>query len=159
MANQSVPFSVCTILKDDEIYNVIDENDASNSESSNVSNSSSSNSSKNEYQKATYNTNSGNSTDLTALTGNSSGSGSRSRYNGRLFLSWLQDVDDKWAKIKEETIIRQRRESESLFAIQKLDWEWKMKELGMCDFKSTPLIENSFIPVVEVPMDFELLPS
>ena len=24
----------------------------------------------------------------------------RSRYNGRLFLSWLQDVDDKWEKIK-----------------------------------------------------------
>lgn len=24
----------------------------------------------------------------------------RSRYNGRLFLSWLQDVDDKWDKIK-----------------------------------------------------------
>lgn len=24
----------------------------------------------------------------------------RSRYNGRLLLSWLQDVDDKWKKIK-----------------------------------------------------------
>merc|ERR1712203_235709 len=24
----------------------------------------------------------------------------RSRYNGRLFLSWLQDVDDKWERIK-----------------------------------------------------------
>ena len=22
------------------------------------------------------------------------------RYNGRLFISWLQDVDDKWEKIK-----------------------------------------------------------
>ena len=24
----------------------------------------------------------------------------RSRFNGRIFLSWLQDVDDKWEKIK-----------------------------------------------------------
>ncbi len=26
--------------------------------------------------------------------------GARSRYNGRQFLSWLQDVDDKYEKIK-----------------------------------------------------------
>jgi hypothetical protein len=25
---------------------------------------------------------------------------SRSRFNGRVFLSWLQDVDDKWERIK-----------------------------------------------------------
>ena len=31
----------------------------------------------------------------------------RSRYNGRLFLSWLQDVDDKWEKIKVSLIIHQ----------------------------------------------------
>lgn len=29
----------------------------------------------------------------------------RSRYNGRLFLSWLQDVDDKWEKIKVYTFM------------------------------------------------------
>lgn len=58
LANQSVPFSACTILKDEEVYNVITP----------------------EQEEKDRN--------------------ARSRYNGRLFLSWLQDVDDKWEKIK-----------------------------------------------------------
>jgi len=57
LANQSLPFSVCTILKDEEVYNVITPE-----------------------QEEDRN--------------------ARSRYNGRLFPSWLQDVDDKWEKIK-----------------------------------------------------------
>lgn len=63
LANQSLPFSVCSMLKDEEVYNVITPE---------------------QEQK-----------DLNA----------RSRYNGRLFLSWLQDVDDKWEKIKVQIII------------------------------------------------------
>ena len=58
LANQPYPYSVCTILKDEEIYTPID-------------------------------------TQLDEKTRDI-----RSRYNGRLFLSWLQDVDDKWEKIK-----------------------------------------------------------
>ena len=58
LANQPFPYSVCTILRDEEIYTPID----SQQEEKNR--------------------------DI------------RSRYNGRLFLSWLQDVDDKWEKIK-----------------------------------------------------------
>lgn len=58
LANQSLPFSACTILKDDEVYNIITP----------------------EQEEKDRN--------------------ARSRYNGRLFLSWLQDVDDKWEKIK-----------------------------------------------------------
>lgn len=58
LANQSLPFSVCTILKDEEVYNMITP----------------------EQEEKDRN--------------------ARSRYNGRLFISWLQDVDDKWEKIK-----------------------------------------------------------
>ena len=58
LANQVLPFSVCTILKDEEVYNVITP----------------------EQEEKDRN--------------------ARSRYNGRLFLSWLQEVDDKWEKIK-----------------------------------------------------------
>jgi len=58
LANQSVPFSVCTVLKDKEVYNLITP----------------------EQEEKDRN--------------------ARSRYNGRLFLGWLQDVDDKWEKIK-----------------------------------------------------------
>lgn len=58
LANQSLPFSVCTILKDEEVYNMITP----------------------EQEEKDRN--------------------ARSRYNGRLFIGWLQDVDDKWEKIK-----------------------------------------------------------
>jgi hypothetical protein len=67
LSNQTLPFSVCTILKDEEVYNLLTP----------------------EQEEK----------DITA----------RSRYNGRLFLSWLQDVDDKWDKIKVNTIINMRR--------------------------------------------------
>ncbi len=61
LANQSVPYSVCTILKDEEIYNPIPVEQSTDQDRSRDP---------------------------------------RSRYNGRIFLSWLQDVDDKWEKIK-----------------------------------------------------------
>ena len=57
MVNQQTPLSVCTILRDEEIYNTIE---SDHDKDKNV----------------------------------------RSRYNGRQLLSWLQDVDDKYEKIK-----------------------------------------------------------
>lgn len=171
VANQTVPYSFCSIIKDDEIYNMIEQENEditaeapfpmSKSEASAETRpaSSGASSKSNDYSKSTYTNSSTTSTDLTALTGGPSAPGSRSRYNGRLFLSWIQDVTEKWEKIKMDTILRHRRESESLLAIQKLDWEWKMKELLLCDFKTTPLIDRKLIPSVEVCEDFGLLPS
>ncbi|XP_035719609.1 ankyrin repeat domain-containing protein 12-like isoform X2 [Vespa mandarinia] len=117
LANQSLPFSVCTILKDEEVYNVITP----------------------EQEEKDRN--------------------ARSRYNGRLFLSWLQDVDDKWEKIKEAMLLRHHNEAESLHAVQKMDWEWKLKEVGLCEFKATPQIEDVHVPMVHVSDDFDLLPA
>nr|XP_029734966.1 ankyrin repeat domain-containing protein 12-like isoform X3 [Aedes albopictus] len=117
LANQSVPFSVCTILKDAEVYNIITP----------------------EQEEKDRN--------------------ARSRYNGRLFLGWLQDVDDKWEKIKEETLLRHHNQAESLHAVQKMDWEWKMKENSLCEFKAKPVIEESHVPIVNVSDDFDLLPA
>jgi hypothetical protein len=167
VANQTIPYSFCSIIKDDEIYNMIEqenEDDVHDDKSEHTSSdtrpvSGSSSGRGNDYTKSTYTNSSSTSTDLTALTGGPSAPGSRSRYNGRLFLSWIQDVTEKWDKIKMDTILRQRRESESLLAIQKLDWEWKMKELLLCDFKTTPLIDRKLIPSVDVSDDFDLLPS
>ena len=76
LANQTLPYSACTILRDQDIYNPLE---LSNSET--ASNAAS---------------NSG--SDKSA--GTSDRRDVRSRYNGRLFISWLQDVDDKWEKIK-----------------------------------------------------------
>ncbi|KAI4500966.1 hypothetical protein M0802_003769 [Mischocyttarus mexicanus] len=117
LANQALPFSVCTILKDEEVYNVITP----------------------EQEEKDRN--------------------ARSRYNGRLFLSWLQDVDDKWEKIKEVMLLRHHTEADSLHAIQKMDWEWKLKEVGLCEFKATPQIEDVHVPMVHVSDDFDLLPA
>lgn len=58
LANQSMPLSVCSVLKDEEIYNSID------------------------------------------MDVEDKDKHVRSRYNGRQLLSWLQDVDDKFEKIK-----------------------------------------------------------
>lgn len=76
---------------------------------------------------------------------------------GRLFLGWLQDVDDKWEKIKEHMLLRHHNEAESLHAVQKMDWEWKMKELSLCDANSIPNIEELHVPMVHVSDDFDLL--
>ncbi|XP_018562141.1 ankyrin repeat domain-containing protein 11 [Anoplophora glabripennis] len=117
LANQSLPFSVCTILRDEEVYNLITP----------------------EQEEKDRN--------------------ARSRYNGRLFLSWLQDVDDKWEKIKEHMLLRHHNEAESLHAVQKMNWEWKMKELNLCDRKTTPKIDETHVPMVHVSDDFDLLPA
>ncbi|XP_071446913.1 ankyrin repeat domain-containing protein 11 isoform X2 [Hetaerina americana] len=117
LANQALPFSACTILKDEEVYNVITP----------------------EQEEKDRN--------------------ARSRYNGRLFLSWLQDVDDKWEKIKEAMLLRHHNEAASLHAVQKMDWEWKLKELGLCEAKTKPVIEDHHVPMVHVSDDFDLLPA
>ncbi|XP_055702521.1 ankyrin repeat domain-containing protein 11 isoform X2 [Phlebotomus papatasi] len=116
LANQSLPFSVCTILKDEEVYNMLTP----------------------EQEEKDRN--------------------ARSRYNGRLFLSWLQDVDDKWEKIKEAMLLRHHNEAESLHAVQKMEWESKMEELSLCDFKAKPVIDDLHVPMVHVSDDFDLLP-
>uniref|UniRef100_A0A2P2HX24 Ankyrin repeat domain-containing protein 11-like n=2 Tax=Hirondellea gigas TaxID=1518452 RepID=A0A2P2HX24_9CRUS len=116
LANQVLPFSACTMLRDQEVYNILTP----------------------EQEEKHRN--------------------ARSRYNGRLFISWLQDVDDKWEKIKEGMVLRHQHEAESLNAVHRMDWEWKMKELGLCDNKSKPVIEEIHVPMVAVP-DFDLLPA
>merc|ERR1712038_1417823 len=77
LANQSVPFSVCTILRDEDVFNIIESNPKE-------------------------------------LQSDEKTKDVRSRYNGRLFLSWLQDVDDKWERIKEQMVLRHHNEAESL---------------------------------------------
>ena len=82
----------------------------------------------------------------------------RSRYNGRQFLSWLQDVDDKYEKIKEALLLRHHHEAESLHAVQKLEWEWKVKDIY--DHKAnTQHIDDICVPMVQVNDDFDLLPA
>ncbi|CAG4942037.1 unnamed protein product [Colias eurytheme] len=108
VANQALPFSVCTILRDKEVYNVLapEQEEKRNAQ--------------------------------------------RSRCNGRQINSWLQEVDDKWEKIKEGMLRRQHTEAETLHAVQMMGWEWKLKELGLCDHKNTPKIDPQHVPQIHV---------
>uniref|UniRef100_S4P407 Ankyrin repeat domain-containing protein 12 n=5 Tax=Pararge aegeria TaxID=116150 RepID=S4P407_9NEOP len=108
VANQALPFSVCTILRDKEVYNVLapDQEEKRNAQ--------------------------------------------RSRCNGRQINSWLQEVDDKWEKIKEGMLRRQHTEAETLHAVQLMGWEWKLKEMGLCDYKTSPKIDSTHVPQIHV---------
>lgn len=53
---------------------------------------------------------------------------------------------------------RQRHEAESLHAIQKLNWEWELKDLNMCEANATPTIDETHVPAIPVTDDFDLLP-
>ena len=91
-------------------------------------------------------------------------SGARQRYTGRQFLSWLQDVDDKYEKIKEALLMRHHHEAESLNAVQKLEWEWKLKDTAVvtqlqADSKNNASVNDAHVPMVAVNDEFELLPS
>jgi len=116
LANQSLPYSVCTILRDREIYTTIDPNQEENRDI-------------------------------------------RSRYNGRVFFSWLQDVDDKWEKIKEQMVLRHHNEAESLNAVQKMDWEWKLGEFPGNKLMTRPCAGDLHVPMVQVSDDFDQLLS
>ncbi|XP_077983062.1 uncharacterized protein LOC144437904 [Glandiceps talaboti] len=118
MANQSVPFSVCSILRDQEIYNMPEQQQPEED-----------------------------------------GKSIRQRFNGRQFLSWLRDVDDKYEKIKETLVQRHAHEIASLYAVQKMEWECRLNELHMYDAKKPPLISTEHVPVVELNKDFDLLPA
>lgn len=54
-------------------------------------------------------------------------------------------------------IIRHTNEAESLAAVQKMDWGWKMKELALCEYKTNPEIEELFVPMIDVSDDTNYL--
>ncbi len=56
-------------------------------------------------------------------------------------------------------LLRHHNEAESLHAVQKMDWEWRLKEHGLCEPKATPMIDDLSVPMVHVSDDFDLLPA
>lgn len=55
--------------------------------------------------------------------------------------------------------MRHHHEAESLHAVQKLEWEWKLKEHKLLDHRTTPVIDHFHVPMVQVNDDFDLLPA
>ncbi|XP_034470625.1 ankyrin repeat domain-containing protein 12 isoform X1 [Hippoglossus hippoglossus] len=119
LANQTLPFSACTVLLDAEVYNMPQDI-------------------QNEDGKTSV----------------------RDRFNARQFMSWLQDVDDKFDKLKTCLLMRQQHEAAALNAVQRLEWQLKLQELDPATYKSTSIFEipEFYIPLVEVNDDFDLTP-
>ncbi|XP_019963819.2 ankyrin repeat domain-containing protein 12 isoform X2 [Paralichthys olivaceus] len=119
LANQTLPFSACTVLLDAEVYNMPQDV-------------------QNEDGKTSV----------------------RDRFNARQFMSWLQDVDDKFDKLKTCLLMRQQHEAAALNAVQRLEWQLKLQELDPATYKSTSIFEipEFYIPLVEVNDDFDLTP-
>ncbi|XP_034340031.1 ankyrin repeat domain-containing protein 12 isoform X2 [Arvicanthis niloticus] len=119
LANQTLPFSACTVLLDAEVYNVPLESQSDDSKTS-----------------------------------------VRDRFNARQFMSWLQDVDDKFDKLKTCLLMRQQHEAAALNAVQRLEWQLKLQELDPATYKSISIyeIQEFYVPLVDVNDDFELTP-
>uniref|UniRef100_UPI0037E8AEA0 ankyrin repeat domain-containing protein 12 isoform X3 n=1 Tax=Semicossyphus pulcher TaxID=241346 RepID=UPI0037E8AEA0 len=122
LANQSLPFSACTVLLDAEVYNMPQDVQVSENDDGKTS--------------------------------------VRDRFNARQFMSWLQDVDDKFDKLKTCLLMRQQHEAAALNAVQRLEWQLKLQELDPATYKSTSIFEipEFYIPLVEVNDDFDLTP-
>ncbi|XP_068115583.1 ankyrin repeat domain-containing protein 11 [Hyperolius riggenbachi] len=85
----------------------------------------------------------------------------RDRFNARQFLSWLQDVDDKYDRMKTCVLMRQQHEAAALNAVQRMEWQLKMQELDPSGHKSLCVNEvpSFYVPMVDVNDDFVLLPA
>ncbi|KAI1902174.1 hypothetical protein AGOR_G00041980 [Albula goreensis] len=119
LANQTLPFSACTVLLDAEVYNMPQDAQGEDGKTS-----------------------------------------VRDRFNARQFMSWLQDVDDKFDKLKTCLLMRQQHEAAALNAVQRLEWQLKLQELDPATYKSTSIFEipEFYIPLVDVNDDFDLTP-
>ncbi|XP_054841567.1 ankyrin repeat domain-containing protein 12 isoform X2 [Eublepharis macularius] len=119
LANQTLPFSACTVLLDAEVYNVPMDTQTDDGKTS-----------------------------------------VRDRFNARQFMSWLQDVDDKFDKLKTCLLMRQQHEAAALNAVQRLEWQLKLQELDPATYKSISIyeIQEFYVPLVDVNDDFELTP-
>ncbi|XP_078688710.1 uncharacterized protein LOC144920404 isoform X6 [Branchiostoma floridae x Branchiostoma belcheri] len=116
-ANQSVPFSACKILLDEEVYNVPPEQRTEDKPQG------------------------------------------RDRFTARQFHSWLQDVDEKYEAAKNCLLLRHHHEATSLQAVQKMEWQLRLQDLGYKDAKSLTDISDFYVPMVTVSEDFDLLPA
>ncbi|KAM4027331.1 ankyrin repeat domain-containing protein 12 [Anomaloglossus baeobatrachus] len=139
LANQSLPFSACTVLLDAEVYNVPQESQITTGQFySGLRDVDEKRKVKTEDGKASV----------------------RDRFNARQFMSWLHDVDDKFDKLKTCLLMRQQHEAAALNAVQRLEWQLKLQELDPATYKSVSIyeIQEFYVPLVEVNDDFELTP-
>ena len=59
---------------------------------------------------------------------------------------------------QEQMVLRHHNEAESLNAVQKMDWEWKLSEINS-GIKVKPATDDLHVPMVQVNEDFDQLVS
>ena len=162
-ANLNLPLlSACTVLKDEEIYNSIDEeNDSSLNNNEIIFNYQ-----PNQFENPSLNNNNTQvSTDQS--NDNKTTQSIKSCYDSKLLNELLQDVHNKWLKIKHDILLRHKREAESLQAVQKLQWDWSSKDFytsttttNNTDTKINSTnninVDDCYVPLVKVEDDFDL---
>ena len=52
-------------------------------------------------------------------------------------------------------LLRHHNEAESLHAVPRMDWEWKIKEMGLCEPQNKPVVDELHVPMVNVSDDFD----
>ena len=60
--------------------------------------------------------------------------------------------------LQEQMVLRHHNEAESLNAVQKMDWEWKLQEINS-GIKVKPAIDDLHVPMVQVNEDSDQLVS
>lgn len=88
----------------------------------------------------------------------------RDRFNARMFISWLQDVDDKYVKLKNVILNRQRHEAQALHAVQRTEWLLKSQEADKQGQQRWSAVKPEditelHVPFVNISDDFDLLPA
>lgn len=62
--------------------------------------------------------------------------------------------------LKIDLLLRQHYEADSLHAVQKMNWGWKLKEIQLCTYSSLePNIDEEHVPMVQVNKDFDHFPA
>ncbi|KAM8877572.1 ankyrin repeat domain-containing protein 11 isoform 1-T3 [Synchiropus picturatus] len=146
IANQAVPFSACTMLLDSEVYNMPSESQVGD-DRRNVCG-----------ESVVFMVSSCYYVFLSQADENKS---VRDRFNARQFISWIQDVDDKYDRMKTCLLMRQQHEAAALNAVQRMEWQLKVQELDPAGHKSLCVNEvpSFYVPMVDVNDDFVLLPA
>ncbi|KAJ7338687.1 hypothetical protein JRQ81_012589 [Phrynocephalus forsythii] len=153
LANQTLPFSACTVLLDAEVYNAPMDTQSNVWQANDVICHLPINEKKSSFLPLPTEGETEEETD-------DSKTSVRDRFNARQFMSWLQDVDDKFDKLKTCLLMRQQHEAAALNAVQRLEWQLKLQELDPATYKSISIyeIQEFYVPLVDVNDDFELTP-
>lgn len=56
-------------------------------------------------------------------------------------------------------LARHHKEAESLNAVQKFNWDLKMRQLGLWKKQKIAPVDESHVPMISVSDDFDLLPE